>query len=108
MTEKAGCDWNNEQASRALAQGWIVSETHGAEEPYQLQRSDELEIFDDDGEAWKFVAASASAGDVLSQTALNFLQSASPIEYANIMRFSEASGEVLQAVVTVSQLNSET
>lgn len=80
-------DFDNTQAMR---EGWCISDcgsyhdTLGNPRPYQLQRLDELEVFDGDQEAWAFVKQKANEGSEYHKSALNFLCAHAPHEYAQI------------------------
>jgi protein-disulfide isomerase-like protein with CxxC motif len=91
--------WTPEDVDAAQRQGWDIFSTNRDEEtesqlvdgkpyghrPFELQRDDEQELFDDDAAAHAFVRAAAQNGDKVAQRALAFLEKYSPAEYAAVM-----------------------
>jgi hypothetical protein len=73
-----------EDQVEALRQGWGVFTTSYIDTPLQLQRSDEMERFDSDEGAWRFVARQAFAGCGVARRALAWIKSESTIEYEAI------------------------
>lgn len=69
-------------------EGWGIFDCEGSENgPYQLQRFDEEAIFEDDAQAWKFVADKAKAGSEYHVSAFAYLKANNPIEYDSITKF---------------------
>lgn len=79
-------DWHRMYGDHADGQGWSLFEcTSDDHAPIELQRSDEMAIFDDDPQAWRFVVRNAQAGDLACATALHVLAVESPTEHAAII-----------------------
>jgi len=82
-------DFDNTQAQ---SEGWGIFETDGSSSgPYQLQRMDDEEVFEDDDAAARFVQQRASYGHHYHASALEFLREHNPIEYAAITEGREAA-----------------
>lgn len=84
--------WSDAQSYAAIAQGWDLFTTGGAEghPPWELQRIDFPEdesdaVFPGDQEAHEFVRRQAEAGDSLALAAIAFLEERSPEEHATVM-----------------------
>ena len=73
-------DWDNTQAED---EGWAIFTANTGPE-FQIQRDDEQGIFEEDEDAWKFVAEQANAGSAYHQQALLFLGANAPEELALI------------------------
>lgn len=79
-------DWWRLYGDAAEAQGWSLFECSGdGRPPIELERVDEMGIFDDDQQAWRFVVRNAQAGDLACATALHVLARESPTEHAAII-----------------------
>lgn len=79
-------DWYRRYGDRATDQGWGLFECNSdGHPPIELQRDDEMAIFDDDSQAWRFVMRNAQAGDLACATALHVLAACSPPEHALIV-----------------------
>lgn len=97
--------WTPEDAAAAQRQGWDIFSTSRDEKseaqhvngkpyghrPFELQRDDEQEVFEDDAAAQAFVRTAAKSGEAVAVRALAFLEKNSPVEYAAIMEAAEAS-----------------
>ena len=74
----------------AMAEGWAIFDADGSVQnkdgrsPFQLQRIDEMEKFDGDIEAWRYVIDRAKEGSLLHLGALRFLAAESPGEIDQI------------------------
>ena len=92
--------WGLPQRKAAHEQGWGIFEIVHSEvraqklvdgrpygdRPFELQKDDEMDVFEQDADAWAFVCERAAAGDELCKTALQFLAENSPAEHEAIMR----------------------
>lgn len=60
----------------AEKEGWCISlcSLVSGEEEYQIQRLDELEIFESDEDAWKFIVEKANSGSELHKKAIKFME----------------------------------
>jgi hypothetical protein len=70
--------FDNELAEK---EGWFISETNHIPSDWQLQRSDEDQVFKDDKEAYKFVVLKAMGGSEYHISALRFLCEHAPKEF---------------------------
>lgn len=91
--------WSNEDSAAAAEQGWAIFTTSRdvasekelvngkpyGHRPFELQRDDEMGVFEDDAAAHVFVRDAAAKGDGLAQRALAYLQVVSPLEYEAII-----------------------
>jgi len=83
-------DWHRRYGDHADAQGWSLFEcTSDDHAPIELQRDDEMAIFDNDEQAWRFVVRNAQAGDLACATALHVLAACSPQEHRLIITHIE-------------------
>lgn len=92
-------DWTPGDSTAAIAQGWEIFSTDRdpgiplmtadgkryGHRPFELQAVDEMNIFKDDHEAWRFVKNQALSGDQLALKALSFLLAKSPEEHIAIV-----------------------
>lgn len=99
QTTPTQAPWSNEDEAAALAQGWAIFSTSRCAEtekelvngkpyghrPFELQRDDEMEVFESDDAAHAFVRDAAAKGDALALRALAHLKEVSPLEYDAIM-----------------------
>lgn len=77
-------DFNN---IRAMAEGWCVSECGAHEDgPWQLQKLDDTDVFEDDAEAWEHVRSLAPTSPY-HQSALDFLREHSPEEWDRVTTY---------------------
>lgn len=75
-------DFNNEQANN---EGWGIFDCDGSENGrWQLQRCDEMGVFNSDADAWAHVVAQADAGSSYHHGALQWLQANAPQEWSLI------------------------
>lgn len=80
--------------TKADGEGWGVFDCDGSDNgPWQIQRDDEAEVFEDDDEAWLHVLRRAKAGSAYHQAALDFVKEHNPIEAANIATFAARYSE---------------
>lgn len=83
--------WSREQSDLATIEGWDVFNAEGSslnengDRPYQLQRWDEVDLFDSDEDAMKHVRRRADEGSELHMAALAYLKAESRPEYDEIM-----------------------
>jgi hypothetical protein len=67
-------------------EGWDVFYTGRSEDhAYELQRDDELQVFDTDEDAWLHVWTQAHVGSAVHSAVLAFLEAESPTEYQWIL-----------------------
>lgn len=84
-------DFDNTQAAD---EGWGVFECDGSDNgPWQIQRDDEAELFEDDDAVWLHVLQRAKAGSDYHQAALGFVKEHNPIEASNIATFAARYSE---------------
>lgn len=98
--------WTPEDNEQAAAEGWAIFVVDGRDpateaqlvdgepyghRPYELQKVDESDTFDDDNEAWTYVLRRSQEGDDLATRALRFLEVESPNEYREIVRCGGAT-----------------
>lgn len=80
------CDWEDAHHATAQRQGWGLFETlSDGHPPIELQRDDDLDLFDNDEGAWLHVVRTAQAGDIACASALHLLAVESPDEHHAIM-----------------------
>lgn len=94
------CDWEDAHHATAQRQGWGLFETFSrvvcavrsrhlvvsdGHPPIELQRDDDLDLFDNDEGAWLHVVRTAQAGDIACASALHLLAVESPDEHHAIM-----------------------
>jgi hypothetical protein len=90
--------WDDTSSAAAEAEGWCISLADGSLEnirgdrPWQLQRLDEVAIFDSDQDAWDHVIRCALRGSELHFRALGYLRTYSRPEYDAIARRYEVEG----------------
>jgi len=80
-------EWTPEMVDFAGEEGWGLFECGGsANGRTQLQRCDEEAIFEEDQDAWAFVAHCASQGSAVHQRALDLVEKYNSKEWAAICR----------------------
>ncbi|MFQ3190904.1 MAG: hypothetical protein ACI936_002040 [Paraglaciecola sp.] len=65
----------------ASKEGWDIFCIDGSETDFQIQKEDDLGIFNDDKDAWTFIAERASKGSALHQKVLDFMKTHALDEY---------------------------
>lgn len=76
-------------------EGWAIFHSSGSVDgEWQIQRDDEAQVFESDGQAWKFVYDRAQAGSSPHQEALNFLKENCFPEWVRVDHFGK-TGEDL-------------
>ena len=90
--------WTPELSGQADKQGWNLFECSGSVGgDLQLQRDDEMGVFESDEQAWKFVVTQAENKDILAITALSELALKNPKELLCIKEY--CAGELDKSVV---------
>lgn len=88
--------WTRDDHAEAVAAGWDIFDTGGDPCPFQLQKRDDMGVFEDDGDAWDHVLDCERHGsdDGLSRRAMEFLREHSPAEYEKIRYHAEVAEQL--------------
>jgi hypothetical protein len=77
--------WTLADSLAAIAEGWDVFDCDGsANGRFQICKRDDMEIFEDDTDAWVHIGTRATEGSRLHMRALTFVMQHNPVEYTAI------------------------
>lgn len=79
--------WGSTQSLMAQAEGWEVFVTDVKALRYEIQRLDEVGIFDSDPEAWEHIVKWGLIGSPLHLEALSFMMNRDPEEFTKIISY---------------------
>jgi hypothetical protein len=85
VQERRSPEFTDAEHKSARKEGWGLFDAEQMGIPLQIQRQDDLGVFETDDDAVKFVKSKAEEGSELHKKALEILKAQSPEEYERIM-----------------------
>ena len=82
-------DWTSDDSDKANAEGWGLAIAYREVPTIEIQRMDEMAIFDSDESAWLHVYNGFLTGNKLHVKALYILAEENPTEFNNIKSLGE-------------------